>query len=202
MATEKGVEVLLRALPRILVEFPDTHVLFASPPALGEEEYLQRLQPLLEEHADHWTILGTLSQDEMAAFYSNCDVTVLPSLNSTESFGMVQIEGMMCGAPSVASNLPGVRQPVLMTGMGEIAPIGDPAGLAEAILKVLRDRPSYLRSPQLIAEPFTPAETARHYEALFNRLLGGTGPGSGTSPGLDAYARLRQLAGQRQEDAV
>jgi len=206
LATEKGVEVLLGALPRILDEFPKTRVLFAGPyqDVLGEEEYARRLQPWLQKYADHWTWLGSLSQEKIAAFYTNCDLTVLPSLNSTESFGLVQIEGMLCGAPSVASNLPGVRQPALMTGMGEIAPIGDPAGLAEAILKVLRDTPRYLRPPQVIAETFSPAETARRYEALFNRLLGSPATGRGTlrSPageldGLDVYARLRELAGRR-----
>jgi glycosyltransferase involved in cell wall biosynthesis len=197
MATEKGVEVLLKALPQILVEFPNTQILFACPPALGEKEYVRRLQPLLQKHADHWAFLGSLTQDEMAAFYTNCDLTVLPSLNSTESFGLVQIEGMICGAPSVASNLPGVRQPVLMTGMGEIAPIGDPAGLAEAILRVLRDKVRYQRPPQVIAEPFAPAETARHYENLFSWLLTGKSlPDAGLRRGLDAYTRLRELTGQ------
>ena len=104
---------------------------------------------------------------------------------------------MICGAPSVASNLPGVRQPVLMTGMGEIAPIGDPAGLAEAILRVLRDKVRYQRPPQVIAEPFAPAETARHYENLFSWLLTGKSlPDAGLRRGLDAYTRLRELTGR------
>ena len=201
MATEKGVEVLLRALPRVLAEYPSARVLFASPPALSEDEYRLRLQPLLDRYTDHWTFLGTLEQDEMAAFYANCDLTVLPSLNSTESFGMVQIEGMLCGAPSVASNLPGVRQPVLMTGMGEIAPIGDPAGLASAILKVLGDSGSYVRPPEVIAQPFMPAVTARHYEALFERPLAGERPRPAeNSCGLAAYAQLEGLASQKPHD--
>jgi glycosyltransferase involved in cell wall biosynthesis len=194
MATEKGVEVLLRALPVILAEFPDTRILFANPPALGEEEYVRRLQPLLEKYTDHWTFLGTLEQSEMRAFYANCDLTVLPSLNSTESFGLVQIEGMLCGAPSVASNLPGVRQPVLMTGMGEIAPIGDPEGLGQTILKVLRDRTSYIRPAEVIERPFLPATTAQHYEALFDCLLTGAPRLAEIMQGLAAYAELRMLA--------
>ncbi len=196
LAAEKGVEVLLGALPRILAEFPNARVLFAQPPALGEKEYERRLQPLFQEYADHWTSLGSVDQDEMAPFYRNCDVTVLPSLNSTESFGLVQIEGMMCGAPCVASNLPGVRQPVLMTGMGEIAPVGDAGGLAEAILKVLRNKPRYLRPPQVIAEAFSPAETARRYEGLFSRLTGGP---AAAPDGADPYLRLRQQCGQNSD---
>ncbi len=200
LATEKGVEVLLNALPHILAEFPDARVLFAGPfrEVLGEEEYALRLQPLFEEYARYWTFLGPLPQERVAAFYANCDVTVLPSLNSTEFFGMVQIEGMLCGTPAVASNLPGVRQPVLMTGMGEIAPIGDPAGLAEAILRVLRDKERYQRDPAVITETFSPAETARRYEELFSRLLGRAVP---LAVGVvDAYARLRELRDQLTDD--
>jgi glycosyltransferase involved in cell wall biosynthesis len=196
LATEKGVEVLLGALPRVLEEFPATRVLFAGTyeNVLGEEEYARRLQPQFERFKAHWDFVGPLDQHELVAFYRNCDVTVLPSLNSTESFGMVQIEGMMCGVPAVASNLPGVRQPVLMTGMGEIAPIGDAAGLAEALLRVLRDRGSYIRPPEGISEPFVPAETARRYEALFERLLGrpSTVP-TATEADTDPYSRLREL---------
>jgi glycosyltransferase involved in cell wall biosynthesis len=126
----------------------------------------------------------------MAAFYRNCDVTVLPSLNSTESFGLVQIESMLNGVPVVASNLPGVRQPVLMTGMGEIAPVGNPTGLAEAILKVLRDPPSYHRPASVIAQVFSPDETARRYENLFTHLLG---RGDAQQDGPAAYEQLRKL---------
>jgi glycogen synthase len=57
----------------------------------------------------------------MSALYPNLDVLTVPSLNSTEAFGLVQIEAMMNGVPCVASALPGVRQPVSMHGMGRIA---------------------------------------------------------------------------------
>jgi len=200
LATEKGVEVLLGALPLILTEFPRARVLFAQPPALGEKEYERRLEPLFQKYASNWAFLGSLSQGEMVSFYRNCDLVVLPSLNSTESFGLVQIEAMLCGAPSVASNLPGVRQPILMTGMGEIAPVGDPVGLADAMLKVLRDRPRYVCTHPVIAETFSPDAVAQRYEALFRRLLPGrsiprgapAGP-IGSPDAQDPYLRLREL---------
>jgi glycosyltransferase involved in cell wall biosynthesis len=175
LATEKGVEVLLRALPRVLQVYPRTRVLFAGQHenVLGEEAYARRLEPLLEQHADHWDFLGVLSSEELAALYPNCDLVVLPSLNSTESFGLVQVEAMLCGTPSIASNLPGVRQPVLQTGMGKVIPIGDAEGLAEAIIDVLRERPSYVRPHQEIATRFNTGRTADGYEALFEELLQG-----------------------------
>jgi len=172
LAAEKGVEVLLDALPHVLEVYPDARVMFAGvyQNVLGEEAYALRLAPMLEKHRDHWTFTGNLSQQELAAFYPNCAVTVLPSLNSTEAFGLVQVESMLSGTPSIASALPGVRQPVHQTGMGEVVPIGDSDSLAAAIVRVIRNRPQYLRPRAEIAARFNTERTAAEYEALFEEL--------------------------------
>jgi glycosyltransferase involved in cell wall biosynthesis len=173
LATEKGVEYLLQALPKIIAKYPEAHVLFAGQHenVLGEAEYMQRLEPLLEKHREHWTFLGVLPPHEMAAFYEACDVTVLPSVNSTESFGLVQIESMICGTPVVASNLPGVRQPTQLTGMGKVVPLRDSQSLADAILEILDNPASYQADPKQIADDFSPEQTALRYEQLFTELL-------------------------------
>jgi glycosyltransferase involved in cell wall biosynthesis len=172
LAAEKGVEVLLEALPRVLEVYPDARVMFAGTyqNVLGEEAYALRLAPMLEQHRDHWTFMGNLSQQELAAFYPNLSVLVVPSLNSTESFGLVQVEAMLSGTPSIASALPGVRQPVHQTGMGEVVPIGDGDALASAIVRIIRNRPQYLRPRAEIAERYNTDRTAAEYEALFEDL--------------------------------
>jgi len=172
LAAEKGVEVLLEALPAVLARHPTARVLFAGPHeyVLGEEAYARRLAPLFERFAAHWTFVGTLGPREMAAFFPNLDVLVVPSLNSTETFGLVQVEAMLCGTPSIASALPGVRQPVLQTGMGEVVPIGDGAALAAALLKVIAGRERYIRPRAAIAAKFSTEKTAAMYEDLFREL--------------------------------
>ncbi|MBU2610575.1 MAG: glycosyltransferase family 4 protein, partial [Chloroflexi bacterium] len=115
-AAEKGVEVLLDALPSVLEKYPKAQVLFAGQyqNVLGEQAYADRLMPRIKEYEEggYWKFLGNLSQLQLAAFYPSMDVLVVPSLNSTEAFGLVQIEAMMNNVPCVASALPGVRQPV------------------------------------------------------------------------------------------
>jgi glycosyltransferase involved in cell wall biosynthesis len=172
LAAEKGVEVLLEALPRILAVYPTARVLFAGQHehVLGEEEYARRLAPLLDQFRDHWTFLGILNPKEMAAFFPNLDVLVVPSLNSTETFGLVQVEAMLCGTPTVASNLPGVRQPPLMTGMGKVVPVGDAVALADAILEIIAHRAHYVRPRADIAALFSTERTVIEYERLFRQL--------------------------------
>jgi len=97
---------------------------------------------------------------------------VLPSLNSTESFGLVQVESMLCGTPSICSNLPGVRVPVQTTGMGEVTPIGDAPALAAAILRVCDDRASYVKPRDVIAQHYSTSHTVREYQALYRELAG------------------------------
>jgi glycosyltransferase involved in cell wall biosynthesis len=175
LAAEKGVEVLLNAFPVILERYPDARILFAGQylNVLAEKSYTEKLASVINRYEDKgkWKFLGILDPIQMAAFYPNLDVLVVPSLNSTESFGLVQVESMLCGTPCVASDLPGVRQPVLQTGMGEITPIGDANGLAQSILKVLDDRDSYSRPRDEIVERFSTDRTVDSYEVLFETLL-------------------------------
>jgi glycosyltransferase involved in cell wall biosynthesis len=174
-AAEKGVEVLLEALPTIQQRYPDVKVLFAGQyeGVWGEEAYYQRLIPQIKRFQErgYWEFLGVLSIQQMAAFYPNLNVLVVPSLNSTETFGFVQIEAMMNGVPTVASNLPGVRQPVAMTGMGKVVPVHDAPALAQAVLDIFDHPENYRGDPEKVTEMFHPDTNAAAFEQLFESLL-------------------------------
>jgi len=175
LAAEKGIEFLLEALPRLLLAYPRLKVLHAGPveDVVGEERYSRRLEPMLRRFSDCYTFLGTLQPDEMAHFFSNCDVHVLPSINSTETFGLVQIEAALCGTPTVASALPGVRVPTQMTGMGLTVPPRDGEALASGILEVLADPGKFRHPREPIAAQFSPDVTAERYEDIFRELIPG-----------------------------
>ncbi len=169
------VEILLEALPTIFGKYPNAQVLFAGQyqNVMGEQVYYDRLSPQIREYeiSGHWTFLGNLDPVQLAALYPNLDVLTVPSLNSTEAFGLVQIEAMMNGVPCVASALPGVRQPVKMHGMGRVAKIGDPASLAEAILEVLNEPQKFKGDVESIKKSYNPDSIAAEYERLFEKLM-------------------------------
>jgi glycosyltransferase involved in cell wall biosynthesis len=173
LATEKGAEYLACALPKILQAHPQARVLFVGPyqNIVGEEAYAQKVNALIEPLKNRWTFLGIVSPQEMAAFFHESEVTVLPSINSTESYGIVQVESMTCGTPVVATNLPGVRVPVFETGMGQVVPLADSDKLAEAIIEILDQPENFRGQPEMIVPLSTPEAVALEYENIYNELL-------------------------------
>lgn len=200
LAAEKGVEVLLKALPIVRQEFPDVRVLHAGQyqNIIGEEAYAARLAPLFAQYKDHYHLLGNIEGAELSAFYNCLDCLCVPSLNSTESFGLVQIEAMQNDVPVAACALPGVRQPVMMTGMGEVTAVSDHTALAAAISNILRNKAAYQRDSALIGRTFSPDETAQAYVELFQKLQRGKLTGKTAEP--PAYDRLRAMRDSYQQN--
>jgi glycosyltransferase involved in cell wall biosynthesis len=174
LASEKGVEYLVAAMPNILQVFEDSQVVFVGnyQDVIGESAYKEKVMPMIRKLGDRWKFLGIISDIEKSAFYNICDVLVLPSINSTESFGMVQVEGMICGVSVVATDLPGVRRPVQSTGMGKIVPIKNSQALAKGIIEVLQSSAVVDEaSVNSLKGNYSPESVARTYEALYENLL-------------------------------
>ena len=173
LATEKGVEYLVQALPQVLERVPDARLLFVGSyqNVVGERDYAARILPLIAELKEHWSMLGYLSPVELTAFFKICEVLVMPSLNSTEGFGLVQVEAMSCGTPVIATDLPGVRVPVKMSGMGRIVPVADAPAIAQAILDILAEPERFHGNYEEIRHKYSPDMIAAGYEKLFEDIL-------------------------------
>jgi glycosyltransferase involved in cell wall biosynthesis len=176
-ATEKGIEYLVDALPAILEKYPQARVLSYGQyqNLVGEEAYARRVMPKITKLGAHWKFLGIISDQEVVAFFRSCSVTVLPSINSTEAFGMVQIESMTCGTPVVASDLPGIRQPILDTHMGCLVPPRDSKAIAEAVIAILDQGDRDRGDAGEIKTRYSPQATAEQYEEIFRELLNENG---------------------------
>ncbi|OJI06310.1 hypothetical protein BK004_04055 [bacterium CG10_46_32] len=123
----KGVEYLIKAMP--LVSMDAKFVIAGKGDRM--EQYEKQAQNL--GVADRVTFAGGVSDEELVALYQNAAVTVLPSIDQSESFGIVLAESMACGTPVITSNLPGVRS-VYQDGVSGITiPVRDEKALANAI---------------------------------------------------------------------
>jgi glycosyltransferase involved in cell wall biosynthesis len=169
---EKRPDVLINSIPHLIGRFPDLRILFAGEYLIRYEGFYERCRSLVEKHKDHLIFIGLLPNDQkMADFYALCDVLALPS--DTECFAMVQPEAMLCGTPVVASDTPGAREVVRVTGMGELFPRGDSLALAEALARVLNHPEPYLKTREEIAALFGLERTVNTYERLFQASLKG-----------------------------
>lgn len=172
VAREKGYEYLASALPSLLAEFPDLRVVHAGmwQGVVGEQAYQKSIEKMIQQFGSHWISLGFLSDEEFRAFFAMIDVLVFSSFNRTESFGIVQVEALAQGTPIVASDLPGVRQPVLRTGLGAIVPPGDFKALTEQIKHVLRAHTEKV-IPTTYLQAFDATKVAQKYESIFEKVI-------------------------------
>lgn len=170
IASEKGLNYLLEAIPALQKNLGNDFIIILAGPkkTVGEENYKKQIEALLKTYPEFVIQLGELSDQQLGAFYSLLDVFVLPSTNNTEAFGMVQVEAMYCGTPVVATNLPGVRVPILETGMGEIVETKNTQKLAEAIVKVLENKKKYVKPAATIEEIFSVEKILKEYKKIFN----------------------------------
>ena len=172
LAAEKGIHVLLDALERLLAAGHNARLLMAgnTETVLGEAAYRRVILGRLGALGDRCRLLGVVEPD-LSAFYAACDVLALPSLNRTESFGLVQAEAMLCGTPVVASDLPGVRMAVRWTGFGRVVAPGDAGALAEAIAGVLAEGAAAAPPPEDIRRRFAAEDSIAGFEALLKECL-------------------------------
>ncbi len=170
LVREKGLAYLVDAIPHIRREVPGAVFVIA-----GEGEHVAggKRQSVLEalkrrtEGLRGVVFPGHVPAEDLEAFYSLCDVFVLPSCASLESFGMVQVEAMLCGTPVVASDLPGVREPIKKTGMGVLVPPRNAKALAEGIVDVLTHPRRYAVFPKAIQKTYGLKHALDGYERLF-----------------------------------
>lgn len=137
LSFHKGPGVLLQSLPEIIKEIPETLVVFLGTGGLRKklEEMANKLS--IEKHV---RFAGYIKDRyEKALFFHSADIFVLPS-TLTESFGIVSLEAMACGLPVVASNIGGIPDVVKDGENGLLVPPQDPEALAEAIIRILKDR--------------------------------------------------------------
>lgn len=135
LAKNKGLEYLVKAMPEILKEFPDTTFIL-----IGEDEGMKdRLSAQAEELGvpENIKFMGALDDTEVSQAFLDCEIFVLPS--EFEAFGIVLIEAMASGKPVVATKVGGVPYVVKDGEMGVLVDYADSIQLTEAVKELLGD---------------------------------------------------------------
>ena len=129
----KGIDVLINAFPAVR-----NCELFIC--GEGELEPVLRDSVAVQGMSDRIHFLGFLPEKDLRRAFADCDIFVLPSVERSEAFGIVQIEAMVYGKPVINTALPsGVPFVSIHGETGLTVPPSDSAALAFAINRLAND---------------------------------------------------------------
>jgi phosphatidylinositol alpha-mannosyltransferase len=130
---QKGFPVAVEAFATLAGEFPDLWFV-----VIGDGRERGAIERLPAEARARVMMIGSVEHERLPAYHACADVFIAPALGQ-ESFGLVLVEAMAAGVPVVASDIAGYREVVREDIDGLLVPPGDPAALAEAVGRVLRE---------------------------------------------------------------
>ena len=151
---EKGFQVLVQAIARLRKRVPDVRCVIA-----GRGSYLAELQTQVDIEGvnDLVTLAGFVPDDELRSMLHRAGCVVIPSLY--EPFGIVALEAMASGAPTVVARTGGLAEIVEGTDAGLVFEPGNPDQLAALIEETLTDavaaRSLQQHAAELVAERYT-----------------------------------------------
>lgn len=165
----KGVDVTIRALPKIAKVIPDVKYV-----VIGRGDDQPRLAQLAKALgvADRVVFAGFVPDEALIDHYRLADVYVMPS---KEGFGIVYLEAMACGIPVIAGDDDGSADPVQDGRVGWQVPHRDPEAVAAACIEALKGEDqrcdgNWLRQ-QALADFSATALVTRLSELLHGKVL-------------------------------
>jgi glycosyltransferase involved in cell wall biosynthesis len=171
LAVNKGLHVLVQAMPEVLKECPRVRFVLAGED-MGVAEGLRALAAKLDVR-ENLHMLGHLSRELLLSAYAGCELFVLPS--QFEAFGIVLLEAMAAGKACIGTRVGGIPELLGEGSYGVLVEYGDRDALAEALLKLLcdpRKRRAFARKAQeRVTEFYTWDKVVESLEKLYLSLL-------------------------------
>ena len=145
----KGYDQIIKALPKIRQEAPDTRYLL-----VGKGTDRPRIERLIAEAGVREAVIlaGYVPDDELTEYYNLSDIFAMPSQG--EGFGIVYLEALACGKPVLAGNRDGSRDALADGELGLLVDLENTAEIAAQIVSVLRREHTHpiLFNPKLLRQ--------------------------------------------------
>jgi glycosyltransferase involved in cell wall biosynthesis len=165
---QKGLDVAVRALPHVLRQHPDAHLV-----VLGEGPQRGELAQLAQSLDVPVHLPGRVP--DVAAWLRRAEVLVHPA--RWEGFGLALLEAMLASLPIVATNVSSVPEIVADGETGLLVPADEPATLAAAVNQVLDNPANYGERGRARAQTeFSVARMTDRTLAVYETALSRTGP--------------------------
>ena len=164
----KGVNFLVEAMARVVLEHPNTLLVL-----VGKGEEKENLRKQVENLGLEDKVLFLGWRPDVNEIMGCFDILVLPSLN--EGMGRVLVEAMSAGLPIVASRVGGIPDLVKHGENGLLVPPANAAALEQAISDLLSDRGRRKRMGETgkrLCRPYSVEAMVEQIDNLYSRLLG------------------------------
>jgi L-malate glycosyltransferase len=128
----KGQKYLLEAMPLVMREVPDVHLVI-----LGEGELRTPLERQVKELHLERAVRMPGFREEVLSLMKSADLFVMSSV--TEGLGSAVLDAMAMGLAVVGTSAGGIPEAVVHGETGLLVPPGDPGLLAQSIVRLLKD---------------------------------------------------------------
>ena len=164
-----GQRYLLEAMPGVVRDHPDTHLVICGTGALLPELQALARAARVERHV---TFAGLVDNTRVAQYCAAADLFLLPSL--LEALPTVAVEALASGTPVISSDNPGGLELRGVFGDDvEIVPRERPEPLSAAISAALsRKRRTKPATPPIIERRFRADSVARQYWDVYADVIG------------------------------
>ncbi|MGQ9468773.1 MAG: glycosyltransferase [Nitrososphaerales archaeon] len=135
LVKEKNLEVLIKAAPKVLEEFPRCKFIIAG---IGPAADYYKNMVLEGNLKESFIFKGHLKDEILKHYYAASDVFVFPSKFETQ--GLVALEAMACGKPVVGADFLAIKEIVKNGYNGYLFNPDDPDDCAEKIIKTIKER--------------------------------------------------------------
>ncbi|OUL19796.1 glycosyltransferase [Nostoc sp. RF31YmG] len=129
----KGYDQILHALPEIKRHLPDVHYIL-----VGKGDDRPRIEQLIAQLnlQDCVTLTGFIPDSELCDHYNLCDVFAMPSRG--EGFGIVYLEALACGKPTLGGNQDGAIDALCHGQLGALVDPVDVNSIAQTLTQILQ----------------------------------------------------------------
>lgn len=129
----KGYDQILEALPAIRRQIPNVHYLI-----VGKGSDRPRIEQLITQLnlQDCVTLTGFIPDEELCDHYNLCDVFAMPSKG--EGFGIVYLEALACGKPTLGGNQDGAIDALCQGELGALVDPDDVGEITQTLIQILQ----------------------------------------------------------------
>jgi len=195
MTPEKGAQVLLEAVPKVLSQYPEARFV-----VVGKGGFLPELKRRAAELGvtPYVNFTGFVSDEDLLKLYQVIDVAVFPSLY--EPFGIVALEGMAAEVPVVVSDVGGLGSIVEHTKSGITTYPGNADSLSWGILEGLKndEYAAWLatNARKRVVEVYNWEKIAATTSAIYERILKEAGRDEAPATGPESVAEAPATKGK------